>query len=153
MVLRMVVHPAETGEPWECKTWLKKIVGGAALVCLPEIADYEFDVSSADEEFGIDQAPRRTENTIALRPYHDRSDAQSRGTVGGGKECGKPTVDDLGARFPERVAAVSAESLLGTDSPRAGQGFVPIDNGGHVMPTVTFDIPAGALACRRRTRE
>jgi len=22
-VLGMLVHPAETGEPWECKTWLK----------------------------------------------------------------------------------------------------------------------------------
>jgi len=41
MVLGILVHPAETGEPWECKTWLKQLVGGAALVCLPEIADYE----------------------------------------------------------------------------------------------------------------
>jgi hypothetical protein len=41
MVLGILVHPAETGEPWECKTWLKKIVGGAVLVYVPEIADCE----------------------------------------------------------------------------------------------------------------
>jgi hypothetical protein len=36
-----------------------------------------FDVSSANEEFGIDQAPRRVENAIALRADYDRSDAQT----------------------------------------------------------------------------
>ena len=40
-VLGMLVHPAETGEPWECKTWLKRVVLRGVLVYVPEIADYE----------------------------------------------------------------------------------------------------------------
>lgn len=37
----MLVHPAETGEPRECKAWLKQVVLGGAAVYVPEIADYE----------------------------------------------------------------------------------------------------------------
>lgn len=37
----MLVHPAETGEPRECKAWLKQVVLRGAAVSVPEIADYE----------------------------------------------------------------------------------------------------------------
>jgi hypothetical protein len=40
-VLGMLVHPAETGEPRECKVWLKQLVSRGAIFCIPEIADYE----------------------------------------------------------------------------------------------------------------
>ena len=37
----MLVHPAETGEPRECKAWLKQVVLRGVAVCVPETADYE----------------------------------------------------------------------------------------------------------------
>lgn len=37
----MLVHPAETGEPRDCKIWLKQLVLRHVPVCVPEIADYE----------------------------------------------------------------------------------------------------------------
>lgn len=40
-VLGMLVHPAKSGEPWECKTWLRRVVLRGASVYVPEIADYE----------------------------------------------------------------------------------------------------------------
>ena len=40
-VLGMLVHPTETGEPRECKTWLKQLVLRGVAVYVPEIADYE----------------------------------------------------------------------------------------------------------------
>ena len=37
----MLVHRTETGEPRECKTWLKQLVLRGVAVYVPEIADYE----------------------------------------------------------------------------------------------------------------
>ena len=38
-VLGMLVHPSETGEPRECKAWLKQVFLRGASVYVPEIAD------------------------------------------------------------------------------------------------------------------
>jgi predicted nucleic acid-binding protein len=37
----MLVHPAEAGEPRDCKIWLRQLLLGEVTVCVPEIADYE----------------------------------------------------------------------------------------------------------------
>ena len=40
-VLGMLVHPTETGEPRECKAWLKQLDIRGVVIYVPEIADYE----------------------------------------------------------------------------------------------------------------
>jgi hypothetical protein len=50
MVLGILVHPAETGGPWwECKTWLKKIVGWRRVgVRCQKSLTMSFDVRSCE---------------------------------------------------------------------------------------------------------
>ena len=94
-VLGMLVHPAETGEPWECKTWLKKVVLRAVLVYVPEIADYELRrelprMKSSESIRRLDELKTR----LRYAPITTEAMLKAAEFWAAARSAGRPTADD-----------------------------------------------------------
>lgn len=111
-VLGMLVHPAEAGEPRECKVWLKRLILRGATVCVPEIADYELRrellrMGSAASLTRLDQLKSRLRylpitTAVMLKAAEHWATARN---------AGRPTADDKALDGDVILAAQSA--LLG----------------------------------------
>ena len=121
-VLGMLVHPSETGEPRECKAWLKQVVLRGAYVYVPEIADYELRrellrMKSAESIKRLDELKTRLHyapiTTVAmLKAAEHWATARS---------AGKPTAEDKALDGDAILAAQSV--LLSPIGRRDGGGY------------------------------
>jgi predicted nucleic acid-binding protein len=106
-VLGMLVHPSETGEPHECKAWLKQLVLRGASVHIPEIADYELRRELL--RMKSDESVRRLDALKARLTYVPTAAmlkaAEHWATVRG---AGRPTADDKALDGDGILAAQSA---------------------------------------------
>jgi predicted nucleic acid-binding protein len=127
-VLSMLVHPAETGEPWECKTWLKRVVLRGVLVSVPEIADYELRrellrMKSSGSIRRLDELKTRLRYT----PITTEAMLKAAELWAAARSAGKPTADDK---------ALDADAILAAQSTFLAQSgdqvIVATTNVGHL---------------------
>jgi predicted nucleic acid-binding protein len=128
-VLGMLVHPAESGEPRECKTWLKRIVLRGASVYVPEIADYELRrellrIKSSESIKRLDELKSRL-RYVPITTEAMLKAAEFWATV---RSAGKPTADEK---------ALDADAILAAQStlvPESGDAKVVVatTNVGHL---------------------
>jgi predicted nucleic acid-binding protein len=109
-VLGMLVHPAETGEPRECKAWLKQIILGGASVYVPEIADYELRrellrMKSTESIKRLDELKTRLQYA-AITTEAMLKAAENWATA---RNAGRPTADD---KALDGDAILAAQSTL-----------------------------------------
>jgi predicted nucleic acid-binding protein len=108
-VLGMLVHPAETGEPRECKAWLKQVVLGGAVVYVPEIADYELRrellrMKSAESTRRLDGLKTR----LRYAPITTAAMLKAAEHWATARSAGRPTADDKALDGDVILAAQSA---------------------------------------------
>lgn len=105
----MLVHPAETGEPRDCKAWLKKVILRGASVYVPEIADYELRrellrMKSAASIKRLDQLKARLHYApITTAAMHRAAEHWA-----AARSAGRPTADDKALDADVILAAQSA---------------------------------------------
>ncbi len=124
----MLVHPAETGEPWECKTWLKRVVLRGVLVSVPEIADYELRrellrMKSSGSIRRLDELKTRLRYT----PITTEATLKAAELWAAARSAAKPTADDT---------ALDADAILAAQSTFLAQSgdqvIVATTNVGHL---------------------
>ena len=140
-VLGMLVHPSETGEPRECKTWLKQLVVRGASVYVPEIADYELRrellrMKSAESIKRLDELKTR----LHYAPITTAAMLKAAEHWATARSAGRPTADDKALDGDAILAAQSA--LL----PQSGDTVVvATTNVGHLSQFIDArswrDIP------------
>jgi predicted nucleic acid-binding protein len=127
-VLGMLVHPAEAGEPWECKTWLKKVVLRGVLVYVPEIADYELRrellrMKSSESIKRLDELKTR----LRYAPIVTEAMLSAAALWAAARSAGRPTADDK---------ALDADAILAAQSTLLAQPgdqmIVATTNVGHL---------------------
>jgi predicted nucleic acid-binding protein len=127
-VLGMLVHPAETGEPWECKTWLKRVVLRGVLVYVPEIADYELRrellrMKSSESIKRLDEMKAR----LRYAPITTEAMLNAAALWAAARSAGRPTADDK---------ALDADAILASQSTLLAQPgdqvIVATTNVGHL---------------------
>lgn len=109
-VLGMLVHPAETGEPRECKVWLKQLVSRGAIFCIPEIADYELRRElirmARTESIGrLDEL----KTTLRYVPITTPTMIKAAEFWASARAAGRPTADDKALDADAILAAQSTE--------------------------------------------
>jgi predicted nucleic acid-binding protein len=127
-ILGMLVHPAETGEPRECKTWLKKIVRRGASVYQPEIADYELRrellrMKRPESIRRLDELKTR----LHYAPITTEAMLKAAELWAAARAAGKPTADD---KALDADAILAAQSTLLSQS--GDQVIVATTNVGHL---------------------
>ena len=137
----MLVHPSETGEPRECKTWLKQLVVRGASVYVPEIADYELRrellrMKSAESIKRLDELKTR----LHYAPITTAAMLKAAEHWATARSAGRPTADDKALDGDAILAAQSA--LL----PQSGDTVVvATTNVGHLSQFIDArswrDIP------------
>jgi predicted nucleic acid-binding protein len=127
-VLGMLVHPAEIGEPWECKTWLKRVVLRGVLVYVPEIADYELRrellrMKSSESIKRLDALKTR----LRYAPITTEAMLSAAALWAAARSAGRPTADDK---------ALDADAILAAQSTLLAQPgdqvIVATTNVGHL---------------------
>lgn len=108
-VLGMLVHPAENGEPRECKAWLRRVVLGGAVVYVPEIADYELRreflrMKSAESIRRLDELKTR----LRYAPITTAAMIKAAEHWATARSAGRPTADDKALDGDVILAALSA---------------------------------------------
>src|SRR5580693_2484529 len=106
----MLVHPSNTGEPWECKTWLKRIVLRDVLVYVPEIADYELRrellrMKSSESIKRLDEMKAR----LRYAPITTEAMLNAAALWAAARNAGRPTADD---KALDADAILAAQSTL-----------------------------------------
>ena len=127
-VLGMLVHPAETGEPWECKTWLKDVVLRGVSVYVPEIADYELRrellrMKSSGSIGRLDELNTR----LRYAPITTEAMRKAAELWAAARTAGRPTADD---KALDADAILAAQSTLLSQS--GDQVIVATTNVGHL---------------------
>jgi predicted nucleic acid-binding protein len=127
-VLGMLVHPAKSGEPWECKTWLKRVFLRGASVYVPEIADYELRrellrIKSSESIKRLDELKSR----LRYIPIATEAMLKAAGFWAAARIAGKPTADE---KVLDADAILAAQSTLLSQS--GDQVIVATTNVGHL---------------------
>ena len=107
-VLGMLVHPAKSGEPLECKTWLKRVVLRGASVYVPEISDYELRrellrIKSSESIKRLDELKSR----LRYVPITTEAMLKAAEFWAAARIAGKPTADEK---------ALDADAILAAQS-------------------------------------
>ena len=140
-VLGMLVHPAETGEPRECKTWLKQLVLRGASVCVPEIADYELRrellrMKSTESIKRLDELNTR----LRYVPITREAMLKAAEFWAAARSAGRPTADD---KALDGDAILAAQSVLLSQA--GDEVVVATTNVGHLSQFVNAqswrDVP------------
>lgn len=109
-VLGMLVHPAESGEPRDCKVWLKQLVGRGAIFCIPEIADYELRRELI--RMGRTESIRRLDGlktTLRYVPITTPTMLKAAEFWASARAAGRPTADEKALDADAILAAQSIE--------------------------------------------
>lgn len=140
-VLGMLVHPTETGEPRECKTWLKQLVLRGASVAVPEIADYELRrellrMKSPESVKRLDELNAR----LRYVPLTTEAMLKAAELWAAARSAGRPTADD---KALDGDAILAAQSVLLSQA--GNEVIVATTNVGHLSRFVDArswrDIP------------
>jgi predicted nucleic acid-binding protein len=131
-VLGMLVHPAETGEPRECKTWLKQVVLRGAAVHVPEIADYELRrellrMKSSASIGRLDELKTR----LHFVPITTEAMLKAAELWAAARSAGRPTADE---KALDADAILAAQSIL--LSQEGDRAIVATTNVGHLSQFV-----------------
>ena len=137
----MLVHPTETGEPRECKAWLKQLDIRGVIVYVPEIADYELRrellrMKSAASVKRLDELKTR----LRYAPITTEAMLKAAEFWATARSAGRPTADEK---------ALDADAILAAQSILLSQGgepaIVATTNVGHLSQFVDArswrDIP------------
>ena len=94
-ILGMLVHPSVTGEPCECKNWLKNVLLQGMSVYVPEIADYELRrelirIKSSGSITRLDQLKAR----LSYAPITTEAMLKAAELWAAARNAGRPTADD-----------------------------------------------------------
>ena len=124
----MLVHPAETGEPRECKAWLKRLVLRGVVIYLPEITDYELRRELLRME-RTESIRRLDELKVRLRYAPITTEAMLKAAEfwAAARSAGRPTADSK---------ALDADAILAAQSTLVGDPgdvvVVATTNVGHL---------------------
>lgn len=140
-VLGMLVHPTETGEPRECKAWLKQLDTQGVVVYVPEIADYELRrellrMKRAASIKRLDELKTR----LRYAPITTEAMLKAAELWAAARNAGRPTADE---KALDADAILAAQSILLTQA--GDQAIVATTNVGHLSQFVDArswrDIP------------
>lgn len=140
-VLGMLVHPTETGEPRECKAWLKQLDIRGVVVYVPEIADYELRrellrMKSAASVKRLDELKTR----LRYAPITTEAMLKAAEFWATARSAGRPTADEKALDADAILAAQSILLSLGGEP-----AIVATTNVGHLSQFVDArswrDIP------------
>jgi predicted nucleic acid-binding protein len=137
----MLVHPSATGEPLECKNWLKNLILDGASVYVPEIADYELRRELIRIN-SLGSIRRLDDLTVSLKyvPITTQAMRKAAEFWASARTGGRPTAD---------IKALDADAILAAQTillpGPSDQVIVATTNVGHLSIFVTArlwrDIP------------
>jgi predicted nucleic acid-binding protein len=137
----MLVHPTETGEPRECKAWLKQLDVRGFVVYVPEIADYELRrellrMKSAASIKRLDELKTR----LRYAPITTEAMLKAAELWAAARSAGRPTADEKALDVDAILAAQSIQLSQAGERPT-----VAATNVGHLSQFVDArswrDIP------------